>query len=173
MTVEQVATQTVTSQTCPIKSLPSGSSVREVDTSEVLDNLFCLLTRVKVRLVPDLSPLPWLVIDCASVQPTFEARNETFWVEESLVQRISRIVGALMDRSPVLRQVDKAKTMESLSGLLETLPAGQLASVSDSELTERIEKIMLVEAVSGLLNELSPAERECFDVAATRRQLFR
>jgi len=174
--MNQVTTQTVTSQVTPVESPPSGSSVREVDTSEVLDRLFSLLTRekrFKGHFASNLSPLPWLVVDFSSVQPHFEVRSETSLAEEHLVRRIKRLLDKLIGDSEVAKEVDKGKVTESFVGLLQTLPLRQLTSITDDELTRRIQKILLIEAVSGMLNELTPAQTESFEAAVKRRELFK
>jgi len=174
--MNQVTTQTVTSQVTPVESPPSGSSVREVDTTEALDRLFSLLTRekrFKGHFASNLSPLPWLVVDFSSVQPHFEVRSETSLVEEHLVRRIKRLIDKLIADSEVINEVDKGQVVESFLGLVQTLSLEQLTSITDQELTRRMQKMLLIEAVSGILNELTPAQAESFEAAVKRRELFK
>jgi len=85
--------------------------------------------------------------------------------------RTSKIIDKLIEDDEVLKEVDKAKMMESLSALIGKSPQ-KLMSITDDELTRRIEKVMLIEAMSGMLNELSPAQMKSFESAVKRRELF-
>ena len=89
-----------------------------------------------------------------------------------LLHRISKMIDKLTEDDGILKEVDRTKMMESLSDLIEKSPQ-QLMSVTDDELTGRIEKVMLIEVMSGMLNELSPAQIESFEAAVKRRELFR
>ena len=50
------------------------------------------------------------------------------------------------------------------------LPDEQLAEITKNDLKNRIEKIMLVETMAGMLNDLSPAQVKSFDEAIERRE---
>lgn len=82
-----------------------------------------------------------------------------------LDRRISVIVDKLIEREEVFRGIDKAKLMESLWRTIGRLPKGQLESISDKELARRLEGVMSVEVMSGLLKDLSPEQIEAFDEA--------
>jgi len=98
-------------------------------------------------------------------------------VEEDLAERhfvlsrILRIVDKLTEDDEIFRGVDKTRMMESLSDLIKESPQ-ELMSTTYDELTARIEKVMLIEAMSGMLNDLSPAQMESFEAAVKRRELF-
>ncbi|MEM2959456.1 MAG: hypothetical protein Q6366_011300 [Candidatus Freyarchaeota archaeon] len=85
---------------------------------------------------------------------------------------ISEIVDKLMEKREVFKKLDKAKLIEFILSLVEKMPSDQRVSVTDDELSARIEKIMLIEAATGILNELSPEQTESFEAAAKRRELF-
>lgn len=85
--------------------------------------------------------------------------------------RISKIVDKLIEEDEVLRSVDKTQIMESLSDLMED-PPSDLMSITNDELTQRIERVLLIEAMSGILSDLSPAQMRAFEAAVKRRKFF-
>jgi hypothetical protein len=85
--------------------------------------------------------------------------------------RISKIVDKLVEEDEVLRSVDKTQIMESLSDLMKD-PPSDLTSITDDELTQRIERVMFIEAMSGMLNDLSPEQMRAFEAAVKRRKFF-
>lgn len=89
-----------------------------------------------------------------------------------LDRRISAIVDRLIEHEEVFREIDKDKLMESLSRTIGRLPKGQLESISDKELARRLEGVMSIEVMSGLLKDLSPEQIEAFDEAVKRREFF-
>ena len=138
----------------------------------------------------EYSILPSLFdIDRSSVSPNFGAAgSETSLMEElfatgsdiveeavgheyPIPPRMSEIVDKLIECNDVFKEVDKPKIIESLSNLMEN-PPRELISITDNELTRRIEKVMLIEAMSGMLNDLSPAQIKSFEAAAKRRRFF-
>ncbi len=90
---------------------------------------------------------------------------------ESVQFRISKIVDGLIEGDEIFKEIDKTEMMETLSVLAEKSPQN-LISITDDELTQRIEKIILIEIMSGILNDLSPAEMESFEAATKRRDFF-
>jgi hypothetical protein len=85
--------------------------------------------------------------------------------------RISKIVDKLFEEDEDLRSLDKTQAMESLSNLMED-PPSDLTSITDDELTQRIERVLLIEAMSGILNDLSPEQMKAFEAAVKRRKFF-
>lgn len=61
--------------------------------------------------------------------------------------------------------IDKPNLMKSLSTLVEKAPE-KLISVTDDELTERIETIMVIDATAGMLQDLTPEEMKVFEESA-------
>jgi len=85
--------------------------------------------------------------------------------------RISKIVDKLLEEDEDLSSLDRVQVMETLSDLMEN-PPSDLASITDDELTQRIGRVLLIEAMSGILNDLSPAQIRAFDAAVKRRKFF-
>ena len=71
----------------------------------------------------------------------------------------------------IFREIDRAKMMETLSDLME-YPPPDLTSITDDELTQRIEELMLVEVMFEAAQELNPAQMESFEASSKRRELF-
>ena len=61
--------------------------------------------------------------------------------------------------------------MKRLATLVKKYPE-HVISLTDDELAQRIEKMMVIELVAGMLQELTPEEMESFDEAVKRRELF-
>jgi len=97
-------------------------------------------------------------------------KNATAEVDSFQI-RISKILDDLIEGNEDFKEIDKAQMMNSLSDLLEK-PPHELISITDYELARRIEKVILIEALSGILNDLSPAEIESFEAASKRREFF-
>lgn len=87
------------------------------------------------------------------------------------LMRMSKIVDRLIEDDEIFRDIDRSRVMKSLSVLMEN-PPSDLMSISDDKLTHRIRKVMLVEMMSGMLNDLSPAQMKSFDEAVKRRRFF-
>ena len=134
-----------------------------------------------------------LEIDRSSVMPYFRTESKTYLMEEAveeavlvdtigvaqedveeenMVLRISEIVDKLIKEDELFKGVDKTKMIESLSPLIKKFHH-ELISVPDDKLIWRIEKVMLVEVMSGMLNDLSPAQMESFEAAVKRRKFFK
>lgn len=89
---------------------------------------------------------------------------------KDILSRISKITDNLVEQTHS-REVDKANLMKRLSALVEKYPQDVL-SLTDDELAQRIEKMMMIELVAGMLQELTPEEMESFDEAVQRREFF-
>lgn len=98
--------------------------------------------------------------------------DDTYSTEEGVRSLISKIVDKLIEDREIFKKLDKTKLIEFFSSLTEKMPSEQGMSVTDDELTTRIEKIMLIEATTGILNELNPEQTESFEAATKRRELF-
>lgn len=91
--------------------------------------------------------------------------------KDALISRISVIVENLMQRKNLMQEkLDKAETIQILSTLFEEiLSPEELRAITDDDLTDRIRSIMVLEAVAGTLNDLTPEQMEIFDAAVEGR----
>ncbi|NES19012.1 MAG: hypothetical protein F6K41_08800 [Symploca sp. SIO3E6] len=91
--------------------------------------------------------------------------------KEQFMMRVSEIVDQLMSRQKIFQErLDRSTIIKLLIHLLKRLfTPEEIDAIDNQHLTNRIEKIMLLEAVSGTLNELTPAQIEIFDAAVEGR----
>ncbi len=82
---------------------------------------------------------------------------------KDILSRMSKIIDKLAEQTH-FKKVDKANLMKRLSALVEKYPEDVL-SLTDDELSQRIEKMMVIELVAGMLQELTPEEMKSFDEA--------
>lgn len=82
---------------------------------------------------------------------------------KDILSRMSKIIDKLAEQTH-FKKVNKANLMNRLSALVEKYPEDVL-SLTDDELSQRIKKIMVIELVAGMLQELTPEEMKSFDEA--------
>lgn len=128
----------------------------------------------------NLKDKPLFEIDLSSVQRYFEVKNEPSLMEREIRERetvlhcISKLVDRLMEEGgEVFNKLDKSKLIESLFLLVKSISPEALRSISNEELARRIEKIMAIEAMVGLLSDLNPEQIEDFEAALKRRDLLK
>jgi hypothetical protein len=85
---------------------------------------------------------------------------------------IPDLVEGLIENNSIFDGLDKNKIVQLISRLVMELPDEQLAEITKNDLKNRIEKIMLVETMAGMLNDLSPAQVKSFDEAIERREFI-
>ena len=84
--------------------------------------------------------------------------------------RISEIVSNLIQSKSIFKEFDPDEMSKMLSdGMLETWSPEQVMEIPDDELTDIMKDIMVFEAMSGLLADLTPEEMEIFDAAVAGR----
>ncbi len=90
--------------------------------------------------------------------------------KDTVISRISEIVDKLMQREYLFRErLDKDEIMQVFSNLLERVSPEKLLYLDHDELTVRVDRIMVIEAVSGTLNLLTPEQMEIFEAAVEGR----
>ncbi|MDJ0676905.1 MAG: hypothetical protein QNJ36_16250 [Calothrix sp. MO_167.B42] len=83
---------------------------------------------------------------------------------QELLNRISPIVEKLFkSNSLYLVKLKKQEMMERLIELFGKFTPEEMKTIQDEELTRRIDKILVFEAVSGTLNDLTPQQMTMFD----------
>jgi len=84
--------------------------------------------------------------------------------------RISKIVETLFRNREFLRdRLDQAKATQETIDLFGDFSPEELQGISDDDLTDRINNILIVDAVSGTLNDLTPEQIRMFDEAVEGR----
>jgi hypothetical protein len=90
-------------------------------------------------------------------------KNEVF-------ERVLPIVERLFEGNSLYQvKLDKNEMAQLLVSLLEKFSREDMRAISEHELTNRIRKIMTLEAVSGTLNDLTPEQIEIFEAAVEGR----
>ncbi|NET56808.1 MAG: hypothetical protein F6K47_11785 [Symploca sp. SIO2E6] len=91
--------------------------------------------------------------------------------KNAVTARISRIVENLMEKETWYREkLDRGEMVNYVSGLIEEyLSTEELQEIDDEDLSDRIRKVLTLEAVSGTLNDLTPEQMEIFDAAVEGR----
>ena len=157
------------------KYLPTMNlEVEEIDKKEILD-----IEGLKYQFFHYKSLLSIIKTDLSSVYPSFETKSETSLIVEIIeekgvnIPRLSKIVDRLIKENEAFKIIDKPKLIEFFSDMIKRLPFEQMTFITDDELTQRIEKIIAIEALSGILSDLSPEQIEAFNIAVKRREFFK
>ncbi|WYL93345.1 MAG: hypothetical protein HEQ35_05285 [Gloeotrichia echinulata IR180] len=89
---------------------------------------------------------------------------------QELSNRISPIVDNLFKgNSLYLVKLKKWEMMEMLVDLFGRFSPEEMRAIKDEDLTRRIDKILVLEAVSGTLNDLTPEQIKMYDEAVKRK----
>lgn len=89
---------------------------------------------------------------------------------QELTNRISPIVDNLFkSNSLYLVKLKKWEMIEMLVELFGKFSPEEMRAIKDDDLTRRIDKILVLEAVSGTLNDLTPEQIKMYDEAVKRK----
>ncbi|WP_026100082.1 hypothetical protein [Fortiea contorta] len=95
---------------------------------------------------------------------------ETSNYTQELTDRISPIVDKLFQGSTFYKvRLKKHERIEDLVNLFGELSPEVFRAISDQELRIRIDKLLVLKAVSGTLNDLTPEQLRIFDEAVEGR----
>lgn len=95
--------------------------------------------------------------------------QEVYGEREVAITRISKIVDNLIGSNSLYQErLDTQEIIQHLVTLLDKFSPDFIKAISDNELADRIDSILVVEAVSGTLNDLTPEQMEMFDAAVER-----
>jgi hypothetical protein len=87
-----------------------------------------------------------------------------------LINRMSPIVENLFkDNSLYLVKLKKHEMIEMLVELFGQFSPEEMRAIKDDDLTKRIDSILILDAISGTLNDLTPEQIKMFDEAVKRR----
>jgi len=91
--------------------------------------------------------------------------------KKATLARISEIVKkAIQEDSQFQQELDRAEMITMVyTTIEENLSTEQLYAIDDRELARRIKKMLVLELVSGMLEDLSPEQMEIFDAAVEGR----
>jgi hypothetical protein len=89
---------------------------------------------------------------------------------QELINRISPIVEKLFQGNSLYQvKLDKQEMIEMLVNLFGKFSPEEMRVINDNQLTRRIDKILVLEAISGTLNDLTPEQIAIFDAAVEGR----
>ncbi|WP_373525849.1 hypothetical protein [Nostoc sp.] len=89
---------------------------------------------------------------------------------QELTNRISPIVDNLFKRNSLyLVKLKKWEMIEMLVDLFGKFSPEEMRAIKDDDLTRRIDSILVLEAVSGTLNDLTPEQIKMYDEAVKRK----
>ncbi len=85
--------------------------------------------------------------------------------------RITPIVKRLIEKSEAFQQeLDKTQIVEALTNAIQKkFPLPQFLAMSDETLSRKIEKVMAIRALAGLLDDLTPEQKLSFNNAVAGR----
>lgn len=95
---------------------------------------------------------------------------EVYKEKNEVLSRVSPIVEKLIQGNSLFQvKLNKEEMIQIMENLFEKFSPEEMRTITDNELSRRITKIMMLEAVSGTLNDLTPEEIEIFDAAVEGR----
>jgi len=180
MMLSEITSPEVKTEIPPFQHEFVRSSEKEIGKGEILG--WVLIHGGKIlekRFFPKLPSI--LQIDySSSIYPQFPefktetALSEDFFKKEKLrktLKDISKMLDEMLVKEE-LKNINKEKLLNSISKILHSFTLEQL-EIPTEELFRRIERVVVLEAAYGVLNELNPEEIKEFDEAVKRRTLFK
>ena len=85
-------------------------------------------------------------------------------------ERVLPIVEKLFEGNSLYQvKLDKNEMIQLLASMLKKFSVEDMRAIDNHDLTDRIDSILVLEAVSGTLNDLIPEQLEIFDAAVEGR----
>lgn len=134
----------------------------------------CIHRHPSIRFQTDESSVP-------GIYGTLEVSRETVTTGEpykrttergELLKLASGLVEELVSDKNIFKKIDKDRFFKSLSLMIHKLPLEQVA-VNKEDLAKRLEKIMALEVMSGILDDLTPEQLETFAAEVKRKPFFK
>ncbi len=89
---------------------------------------------------------------------------------QELINRISPIVGNLFKGNSLYQvKLNQQEMSQMLVELFGQFSPEEIREIKDDDLTDRIDSILILEAVSGTLNDLTVEQIDMFDAAVKRK----
>ncbi|MBW4649008.1 MAG: hypothetical protein KME06_09920 [Kastovskya adunca ATA6-11-RM4] len=90
--------------------------------------------------------------------------------KNALLSYLSKVVKKSFQRNNLFREkLDKDEMIQHLVQLFDKFSLEELRTIDEEDLIERIDSILVLEATSGMLNDLTAEEMEIFDAAVEGR----
>jgi hypothetical protein len=98
--------------------------------------------------------------------------QEVFSYHQELISRISPIVENLFQGNSLYQvKLSQREMIQMLVELFGKFSPEEMSEIKDDDLTDRIDSILVLEAVSGTLNDLTPEQIAIFDAAVEGRPI--
>ncbi|BBD66805.1 hypothetical protein NIES4072_59190 [Nostoc commune NIES-4072] len=98
--------------------------------------------------------------------------QEVFSYHQELINRISPIVENLFQGNSLYQvKLNQREMIQMLVELFGKFSPEEMNEIKDDDLTDRIDSILVLEAVSGTLNDLTPEQIAIFDAVVEGRPI--
>jgi hypothetical protein len=98
--------------------------------------------------------------------------QEVFSYHQELINRISPIVKNLFQGNSLYQvKLNQREMIQMLVELFGKFSPEEMSEIKDDDLTDRIDSILVLEAVSGTLNDLTPEQIATFDATVEGRPI--
>lgn len=98
--------------------------------------------------------------------------QEVFSYHQELINRISPIVENLFKGNSLYQvKLNQREMIQMLVELFGKFSPEEMSEIKDDDLTDRIDSILVLEAVSGTLNDLTPEQIAIFDAVVEGRPI--
>ncbi|MEC4885482.1 MAG: hypothetical protein SAL70_29820 [Scytonema sp. PMC 1070.18] len=89
---------------------------------------------------------------------------------QEAIARISVIIDKLIQENNLYKEkLNKEEMIHHLVRFIDKFSPEYVKTISDDDLQNRIDSILVIEAVSGTLNDLTPEQMKMYDEAVERR----
>ncbi|WP_199249406.1 hypothetical protein [[Phormidium] sp. ETS-05] len=89
-------------------------------------------------------------------------------MKDTVISRISAVIDKLLASDSLFQErLDKSELLQIFSNILDKVSPQELIGLDEEELTDRVDKVMATEAMSRLLEDLTPEQMEIFDAAVS------
>ncbi len=95
---------------------------------------------------------------------------QTSYDKQTLLSHVSEIVENFIQEETLFQdKLDAQEMIHLIMSLFDTFSSEELEAISNAELRKRINSVLVLEAVSGTLNDLTPEQIKIFDEAVEGR----
>lgn len=168
----------------PFLYLDINSSTEQVDLEESYDKSVSSLYSFKeiLKKFPSSYYNLWkrLELDSSSVfLHHFRIGHETSLIDQGIKEKDSnllqttKIVAKLIKSRRIFKNLEKEEVLRFLSPLVKKILSEHDIHITEIELTKRIEKIMLIETMFGMLKDLNSRQKNIFEESIKRRKFFK
>ncbi len=178
MTFDDVTAEGIEIDNHPFSQVFIGSSTQENEVT--MDYLLSNLSTNKLsRKFYHNLQLVFQIDSISSTNQIPKTRDDLIKTKEpyrrdirSVLKSASKLIDKLIGEEDIFQRINRDKFSESLFRIMKKIPSEQLL-VSEDELAKRIKKIMFLEVMSGILDELTPKQRDDFETETKRRPFFK